>query len=164
MAAKKDENLPAPREIDLTSLADMGNEELVNYLQNQGVEVYDVSDVERFLGDGFVYVEKSELVNVPFLILDVRTGMSPNFTAPYATIRAKTGSGKPVKFVDFSTGVLDMLLSLEKSGKNPVGMWCSKGLTVSEYDACQQCGHAVSGCQCDVPGPKAKATTYYLGL
>lgn len=166
MAAKKESTKElAKREFTLDTLAEIGNwEEAIGFLQSEGVEVFSVQDVEEYLGDGFTYVEKNVLVNVPLVILRVDRRMSPNFDVPFSTIYVMSSTNKRMKFTDFSTGVDQQLSNMLTKGKSPVGMILDRGLLPSEYDVCDECKRSVSRCECETPGKKTKATTYFLAL
>jgi hypothetical protein len=137
-------------------------EDAIALLQNTGVEVYSADAVESELGDGFTYVEKRSLVNVPFIIMRTSTGWSEAYNTPRVTVHAMTNGNQRIKFVDFSTGVLEQLETLKAHGREPRGMIVPKGLTESIYDACETCKRAVTHCECSTP-QKTKATTYFLG-
>lgn len=135
----------------------------IEYLGERGIGVFSATEVEEFLGDGFTFVEKNALVNIPFVILKLDHTMSPSYDVPMTTVRAMTATNKRIKFVDFSTGVHNQLTSFEeRSGRSAVGLVAKRGLVASNYDVCEECGHARCS---EHPGAKQlKATTFYLAL
>ncbi|MFD9893705.1 hypothetical protein ACFWY9_30535 [Amycolatopsis sp. NPDC059027] len=154
----------AKKTVSINELTDVKSwDDALTFLQGEGIDVVSASDVEEFLGDGFTYVEKNALINIPFVILQVNRIMSPSYDVPMTTIRAMTATDKKVKFVDFSTGVNEEITSFEeRSGRSAVGLVVKRGLRVSEYDVCDECKRA----QCtEHPDAKQiKASTFYLNM
>jgi hypothetical protein len=142
-------------------------DDAIAFLKDSGVEVVSASDV---LSDGFEGVEKSDLVNVPFIILRVMTTMSKEFNSPMVIIHALTGFNKRVRFTDGSTGILGQIkFYTERTGKSPVGMFVPKGLLSSSYTPNERDsdGNVVLD-EFGAPKPlmnngkEVVATTYYL--
>jgi hypothetical protein len=133
------------------------------FMQAQGVQVFDVSEVQEFLGDGFLFLQKEALVNVPFLIVDVKHTTSPSYEVPMVTVRAMTATNKRVKFVDFGAGIRNQLDMFEtRAGKSPVGMVVSRGLTSSDYQVCTACN--TPNCKSHPDAKTVKGETFYLAL
>lgn len=141
-------------------------EEALDFLNANGVELTPASEV---LGDGFEGVEKSDLVNVPFVIVKVTKTMSKEFNSPFLIIHAITVGNRKVRFNDGSTGILGQLeMFRERFGRTGVGMMV-KGLTVSKYTVMERDengDYVRDGEGNPVPllqnGREINATTYYL--
>jgi hypothetical protein len=162
-----DENKAVARKsINISELVDLGSfEQALDFLQSEGIAIRNVTEVEDFLGDGFTYVQKNALVNIPFVMLHVQRTMSPSYDVPMTTVRGMTATNKRIKFTDFSSGIHDQITNYEtRSGMSAAGLVVSNGLSASEYDACESCGRSVPRCDCDGETKRIKATTYYLSL
>ncbi|WP_132123980.1 hypothetical protein [Actinocrispum wychmicini] len=131
-------------------------------MRTQGVDVVDITDVQDLLGDGFLFLQKDALVNIPMMLLDVKHTWSPSYDAPMVTVRAMTATHKRVKFVDFGTGIRSQLEMFEaRAGRSPIGM-VIPGLEASQYDVCNDCGRA--NCQDHADATVTRATTYRLKI
>lgn len=99
------------------------------------------------LGDGFALVDKSTLVGVSMVVLNVipRTGD----LGEYVVVRAVTKTNQKVVIVDGSTGIKDQLVDFmtDNDGKFP-RVW-DNGLRVSKYTF-------------DGPNGPTPAETYYI--
>jgi len=119
-------------------------------LADAGVQVTDISDY----GDGFLVMDKAELVNVPFIILDYKFA-DGDFTGDdgkpqkFSITRLVTADNRKAILTDGSTGMRKQLERLERRGVTG-GILCQKGLTVSEYEFT------------DEKGKKTPAKTYYF--
>lgn len=166
MAARQTTKAVTKREPTIAELVELQSwDGAIEFLTDQGIEVFGVDTVEEFLGDGFAYVMKTALVNIPFVVLKVDHSMSPTYDVPMTTIRAMTATNKRVKFVDFSTGVHSEISSFEqRSGKSAVGLLAKGGLAASTYDVCEDCGMSKNRCTEHPDGKTIKATTYRLNL
>lgn len=166
MATAKGSKAVTKREPTIAELVELQSwDGAIEFLAEQGVEVFGVDTIEEFLGDGFAYVMKNALVNIPFVVLKVDHTMSPTYDVPMTTIRAMTATNKRVKFVDFSSGVHDEISSFEqRAGRSAVGLLAQGGLSASTYDVCEECGMSKNRCTEHPDGKTIKATTYRLAL
>lgn len=138
-------------------------DDALNFMVDQGIDVKTVSELQEFLGDGFTYVDKSALVNIPFLIMDVKHSFSPSYEVPMVTVRAMTATNKRVKFTDFGTGIRVSLEAFEgRAKRSAVGIIAHKGLTSSDFTVCDDCG--TTNCRDHPEAKQTKASTYYLAL
>lgn len=107
------------------------------------------------LGDGYTVVEKSSLLNVPFLILSWEEGKNVKFEndgkpAGFTIVRGVTQNNDKVLFVDGSTGIRDQLTVFQQVSGRSGGLLAKFGLRVSEYE------------YTDAKGKKIPAKTYYI--
>lgn len=152
MAAKKTEVEQWQAKLD--ELVDLGSfEEAVALLNSHGVDIVGSHGIEEFVGDGFDFVDKSALVNIPFVILKYVHRMSPTYDVPMLQVWAMTATNRRVKFVDFGAGFREELSTYEKrSGRSAVGVVLENGLVANSYDTT------------DAAGKDIKATTYRINF
>lgn len=117
-------------------------------------------------GSGFRLVDKSELVGVPFLILEWMFNEGDFSDDGFVTVYAVTNKDDRVIFNDGSTGVRDQLRTVtsqrvKNAHPNPqIGLACEGGLTVSNYYRHEDTG-VISRRKPDGKG-WIPAATYYL--
>lgn len=154
MAVKKDVQKAAEWQAKLDELVEIGSfDDAVALLSSKGVELVGSDEVEQFVGDGFDFVNKSTLVNIPFVILRSQERMSPSYDVPMIQVWAMTATNRRVKFVDFGAGFREELSTYtRRTGRSPVGMVCKNGLSASTYDTEDAAGNPI------------KATTYRINF
>lgn len=121
----------------------------VEMLARAGIEVNRASDY----GDGFDVHDKKEFVGTPFLLIDFKVvpGEKSDYGANFVVIRLITEAGKKAILTDGSTGICDQIVRLSQRTP-PVtgGIFCEKGLDVSEYKYVAESGE------------ETPAKTYYI--
>jgi hypothetical protein len=162
MAAKKtnvDDETDNEKEVEkwrvtLDELVEVGSfDDAVALLNSHGVELVGSDGIEEFVGDGFDYVEKAALVNIPFVIMKYVHRMSPTYDVPMVQVWGMTATNRRVKFVDFGTGFREQIATYEKrSGRSAVGLILKNGLVANTYDTQ------------DATGKDIKATTYRINF
>lgn len=152
--AKAEDKTVMTRTQRMEALAELNSfDAAVAYLNAHDIELVTTDDVADLIGDGYSYVDKNALVNIPFVILDVQGGESKTYGVPYVMVKAMTATNKRVKFTDFGAGFRQEIETFEsRSGRSAVGMVAKGGLTPSHYTVE------------DVNGKEIQATTYYLNL
>jgi hypothetical protein len=152
--AKEDEAPLEQAQLTVDALAELTSfDDAVAYLGSAGVGIVSTDEVEDLIGDGFQYVNKNALVNMPFVILEAKQGMSPNYNAPYILVRAMTATNRKVKFIDFGAGFREEIASFERrSGRSAVGIVAKGGLVANTYTTTDSDGNDIS------------ATTYRLNI
>lgn len=126
----------------------------VQALQDSGVTIESISDY----GTGFAVVDKSRLVQVPFIIVEWRFNKSLMSDDGFVSAAVVTKNGDKWVINDGSTGIRQQLQAVtrrrlaNKSASPQAGLMVPAGLTRSDYD---------------VPDPAREgktmpATTYYL--
>lgn len=140
-------------------------DEAISFLQSKGYEVGEAADL---LGDGFAAIEKKDLMNIPFIIVDaVVTDSKDYMGSQFAVVRAVTATNKRVRFSDGSVGIKDSILQLESKRKGGArGVVVPQGLTASEYKFCPDCERAINEDKCE-HHPNAKVTkgeTFYFAV
>lgn len=125
----------------------------LHWLAEKNVGLVTSDEIEQLVGDGFKYVHKSALVNIPFVIVRCDQRMSPSFDVPMVTVYAVTATDQRVKFVDFGSGFREQVMTYERrTGKSVVGLLCKQGLLGNTYDTQDQAGNDI------------KATTYRINF
>lgn len=130
-----------------------------------------VVDASELLGTGFDVLnseEKTQLLNVPFVILD--TAVHDGEQGEFCSIVAVTEKGARYIINDGSTGIYQQILKLrEKTEKN--GGWLVRhGLRKSEYATCKECGkpHQTKEKVCGLCGSEESVRglgrTFYLDV
>lgn len=154
MAVKKDVQKAAEWQAKLDELVEIGSfDQAVELLTSHGVNLVGSDEIEQYVGDGFDFVNKSALVNIPFVILRDQHRMSPSYDVPMVQIWAMTATNRRVKFVDFGAGFREQLSTYEqRTGRSAIGMVCKHGLEASTYDTQ------------DAGGNDIKATTYRINF
>jgi hypothetical protein len=116
-------------------------------------EFGEIIDVSEF-GDGFVPVDKSELVGHKLMIIDttfVEKDIAQGKTGDYVVVRAfDVRTGNKVVFADGSTGIFAQLKSIVSQTRKRGGFGIPNGLRVSDY------------VYTDEKGEQSPAKTYYL--
>jgi hypothetical protein len=79
-------------------------------LREYGVDVEVVIDPSELVD--YELVEKDELVNVPFIIVEVLEKYSEEFGGMYAVVRGITYEGQRVVFADGSSGIASQLFQV----------------------------------------------------
>lgn len=153
-APKTDETAVMTRTQRMEALAELDSfDAAVAYLNSHDIQLVTTDDVADLLGDGYSYVDKNALVNIPFIIVDVSGGESKTYGVPYVMVKAVTATNRRVKFTDFGAGFRQEIETFEsRSGRSAVGMVAKGGLTPSHYTVE------------DGKGNEINATTYYLNL
>ena len=106
----------------------------LEWLASQDVSLISSDEIEQLVGDGYQYVHKAALVNIPFVILRADHRMSPTYDVPMVTVYAMTATNKRVKFVDFGSGFREQLATYEtRTGKPTVGLLVKNGLIANDY-------------------------------
>lgn len=128
-------------------------ENALEWLAQQEVGLVTSDEIEQLVGDGFVYVLKPALVNIPFVILRSDTRMSPTYDSPMVTVYAMTATNQRVKFTDFGSGFREQLETYERrTGRSAVGLMCKNGLVGNSYDTQDAMGNTI------------KATTFRINF
>lgn len=128
-------------------------ETALTWLAEQNVGLVTSDEIEQLVGDGFQYVLKAALVNMPFVILRTDHRMSPSWDVPMVTVYAMTATDRRVKFVDFGAGFREQLSTYERrTGKATTGLLCKNGLSANTYDTTDGLGNTI------------KATTYRINF
>lgn len=100
-----------------------------------------VASSSELIHDDFPLIEKAELVNRRFIMLNWQISRPENesFGTPYFIVRGVLENGDRFRFVDGSTGIAQQLYKLTLSridSQHPTpnaGLLCEKGLSVSTY-------------------------------
>lgn len=130
-----------------------------------------VVDAGELLGTGFDILnseEKSQLLNVPFVVLD--SAVHDGEQGEFCSVVVVTEKGARFILNDGSTGIHAQVLKLrEKTAKN--GGWLIRnGLRKSEYPTCKNCGkpHPTKVATCGVCGDdsadRGLGRTFYLDV
>lgn len=128
-------------------------ENALEWLASKDVGLVTSDEIEQLVGDGFKYVHKNAMVNMPFVIVRSDTRMSPSYNVPMVTVYAVTATNIRVKFIDFGSGFREQLATYERrTGRSPVGLMCKNGLVANTYDTT------------DDSGEEIKATTYRINF
>ena len=104
-------------------------------LAEVGISVENASDY----GNGFVVVDKKELINRPFLIIEWRFNQSDKYGGDFVSVEAVTESGDKIVFNDGSTGVRDQLKAIEARRaaagipQPAMGLMCGNGLVAKDF-------------------------------
>jgi hypothetical protein len=137
---------------ELTSFDDA-----VRFLAQNGYAVESAGDL---LGDGFEQVDKKDLINRTFIIVDAQVSMSKEYIgADFSIVRLIDQGGKKMFFTDGSTGIneqIKMLIARRKGGA--AGVICVKGLNVSTYPI------DGDGKPCSEEDKQGMGATYYLDV
>lgn len=128
-------------------------ENALEWLAANDVGVITSDDIETLVGDGFKYVHKNALVNMPFIIIRSDERQSPSYNVPMITVYAMTATNQRVKFIDFGSGFREQLATYERrTGRTPVGLMCKNGLVANTYDTTDEAGEEI------------KATTFRINF
>jgi hypothetical protein len=129
-----------------------------------------VQNLEEFeIGNGFRILDdkdKSRLVGVSFIMLSIQFN-SGDF-GEFASVTLVTQHGDRIVMNDGSTGIYAQLRDVVKSGRYG-GIAVPRGLRVSEYKTCKECGKprpegvTCGGCG-DTNPERSKGATYYLDV
>jgi hypothetical protein len=155
----------AELELKNKNIAELNSwDEALKYLALNGVDVLDSERTAELLDDGFTFLQdKSKLVNVPFVILECKFGMSSNYQrkdeetgnllpTPYAKVWVMTQTQRRYKFVDMSSGIAEQLNNAKRAlGRDPKGLIIAGGLNPSHYEI-------------ETDEGTKKATTFYLSV
>lgn len=138
-------------------------DDVVSALATREIPLESVADY----GTGFVLVDKSNLVGVPFLIVQWRFNKG-EYAEEFASVEAITKHNDKVIFNDGSTGVRDQLRDITnrraKAGhpSPTAGLLVTGGLSRTSYFYNENTGEVVS-VKPDGAGKEWKpASTYYL--
>lgn len=128
-----------------------------------------VVDISEELGSGFAILEdKDKLKGVEFVLIQWR--FSSGDFGTFVSAGLVTKHGEKYILNDGSTGIYESLLEYSQNTKRFGGMKVPKGLRVSEYPTCKECGRPMTTdmveCEnpkCDYDGTeRGKGQTYYL--
>lgn len=131
-----------------------------------------IGDADLELGNGFRVAtddDKARLVNVPFIILTYT--FNDGDYGEFATMMVITSpNGDRLIVNDGSTGIFSQLLDIMKTTNRTGGIFIERGLRVSEYATCSECGkpRKPSEAQCGTCGDdserRSKGRTFYLDV
>lgn len=112
-------------------------DQAIQALQDAGIGITNASDD---LGDGFeILEEKSQLVGVPFLILEARENPG-EYGVSFTSLRVMTRDGRKLVVNDGGTGIHEQhLMFKEKTGRSLAGVYVPHGLRASDYRFCEDC-------------------------
>jgi hypothetical protein len=120
-------------------------------------------DAALILADEWRPVVKDDLVNVPFIVVDVKTSWGD--FGPFVTCRAvaptlgNSAQAIKIRFSDGSSGIYEQLRRLkDKYGIDGVGLRCERGLVKSTYTLRNDEGEPIL----NEKGMEQKGTTYYF--
>lgn len=118
------------------------------YFQSQGIMIEDSVNV---FGDGVKLVEKKDLVDREFILLETREVYSKKTgELEYFNFLIMLRNGNKACFNDGSTGCMRQAQEYaEKNGNLPTGIYTQRGLRFSTYEV-------------EVDGKPQEATTYYF--
>lgn len=120
----------------------------VNYFNEQGAEIQDVS---KIVGDGWSQItNKHNLVGVPFIVVEAK--FLDGRYGPFVFMKIVTQQNIKGYIVDGSTGIYAQALEIVQNSGKIVPMYCPRGLTVSEYQ------------YSDESGVEHPATTFYFDI
>lgn len=129
-----------------------------------------VVDISEELGSGFaVLTDKSKLVKEPFVLIQWRFNVG-DFTRPFVSAGLVTKRGEKFIINDGGTGIMKTLLDYSQETKRFGGILVPRGLRVSDYPTCPDCGRPMTQdmvvCdneKCGYEGTaRAKGQTFYL--
>ena len=95
----------ASKEVETTAV-----DALMERLRQEGFQVDDFLDPE--LIKDFTLVDKEELVNIPFVIVEVLVKDSLEYNGKYVVCRALTADGTRIVFADGSAGIAETLMEV----------------------------------------------------
>lgn len=133
-----------------------------------------VIDIAEELGSGFALLDdKNKLVGQEMVLIQWR--FSSGDYGMFVSVGLVTKAGGKYIINDGSAGIRDMLLEFSQSTKRFGGMKVPKGLRVSTYPTCPDCGRPLTtdepvctaevkgGVECGYVGEKrGKGETFYL--
>lgn len=99
----------------------------------QDVAEFFEGEVIEFQGSPYTVVKKDALVEVPFMITDVRFYESKQYDSEAVAICCITEDGQKLVFNDGSTGVFQQVKHMVATSKRKAGILCSNGLRKSTY-------------------------------
>jgi hypothetical protein len=137
-----------PKLANFTDLDEMEYEDFVKRLHYERIEQID------FEGSPWTLIDKSKLVDTPFVIAGVNLNRGTKSPKGFVSVRIfRLEDKKRFVFNDGSTGVRDQVLSFaNRNGSNAmVGKVCRNGLRVSQYPYVDP-----------ETGKESTAETYYL--
>lgn len=129
-----------------------------------------VVDISEELGSGFAILDdKAKLVGREFVLIQWRFSVG-DFTRPFVSAGLVTKQGEKFIMNDGGTGIMQTLLDYSQDTKRFGGIKVPKGLRVSKYPTCPDCGQPmptdVVECdneKCDYDGPqRSQGETFYL--
>lgn len=119
-------------------------------------------------GDGFAIVDKSILLNIPFVLIDWKEIIDPDSGRPYATVRCVTSDGRKYRFSggvnkDNTSGILAQLEQIRERTGRTMGIGVPHGLVESSYFIDEATKTPIPKDQlASWDRPKTKASTFYL--
>lgn len=108
-----------------------------------------VEDAANAFGDGVKLVDKAQLIDQEFMVLEIREVMDKKSFQEYVNILCIARNGNKFCFNDGSTGVAKQAREWVSRTGQTGGIYCQNGLRVSEYDV-------------EVDGKTTRARTYYF--
>jgi hypothetical protein len=138
-------------------------DELVEYAAENYGEIIEIQ------GSPWEVVDKAQLVGVPFMIADVRAYFSDKFARDVVAVMLMTENALPdtrgnhYVINDGSTGIFEQITQMIRSTGRKVGISCSGGLRVSnyEYQETDLDGEPMLDSK-GKPKPAIQASTYYI--
>lgn len=175
---KKDENAVDVNAIRETSQMERFSDDELQAINSHAdaisklAELYgEVVDVGETLGNGFAVLpakDKTKLIGVPFVILNVSFNHGDYGDGGFASMAVVTGDDKRFIVNDGSSGIYEQLMRLASKTGRYGGFSVSQGLRASEYETCTNCGKPRPDAEfvCETCGDennaRGKGQTFYL--
>lgn len=114
-------------------------------------------DAAEILADEWVATAKDDLINRPFIVVDVKTSWGD--FGPFTTCCIVDRDGKKMRFSDGSTGIYEQLKKLNAQYQiTGIGLTCHRGLEKSTYTRRDEEGNPLLNDK----GVEEKGSTFYF--